>query len=143
VVDQFLFSASSYARLGFADAATFARVVGSPDDEAVAASLDRSRETVTRVAWKPIGHDRALPGLLACVSVPAVVVWGGADAVVPPSTGGQWARLLRAGPAVEIAGAGHHVEQERPEEVANAVLRFLAAQAPALAPSATGGATCS
>jgi pimeloyl-ACP methyl ester carboxylesterase len=144
VVDQFLYSAADYALLGFADAETFTRLVGQPDDELVAASLDRSRETVTRVAWKPIGHDRALPGLLACVSVPALVVWGEADAVVPATTARQWSELLGVEGTVLVAGAGHHAELEYPEDIAGAVHAFLSERDALPAPNGkTGGRTCS
>jgi pimeloyl-ACP methyl ester carboxylesterase len=146
VVDQFLYGAADYARLGFADDEAFARAVGSPDDDEVAARLDRSREAVTRVAWKPIGHDRALPGLLSAGDGrPALVVWGGADAVVPAATVRRWAEVLVTSTVVEIPGAGHHVEVERPAEVAAAVRGLLAGAGPA-APingNGNGGRPCS
>jgi pimeloyl-ACP methyl ester carboxylesterase len=144
IVDQFLYGAADYACLGFADPETFVRQIGSTDDDVVAANLDRSRETLTRVAWKPVGHDRALPGLLSAVSIAASIVWGGADAVVPVGTARRWCDLLGAGEPVVVAGGGHHVELERPDEVADAVLDFLSARTAVPVPNrTTGGPPCS
>jgi pimeloyl-ACP methyl ester carboxylesterase len=125
VLDQFLWPARDYAELAtggpqLLDAALVGAGIDDPD-----AALDRSRETVTRVAWKPIGHDPALAGLLEPVHRRALVVWGAADAVVPCSTAAQWAAVLRTDRVVTIDGGAHHVELSHPDAVAAAVGSFL------------------
>ncbi len=126
IVDQFLYSARDYAALSLgASERLDALTEGvAPDD--VDEQLDRARETVTRVAWKPIGHDRALPGLLAGVRVPAVVVWGTDDAVVPAAASAQWCTLLGAPAPSSVDGAPHHVEVVAPDAVADALLTWSA-----------------
>jgi len=113
VIDQFLFSAAGYAALSIGGDEPF-------DEE----QLDRAREAVTRVAWKPIGHDPALAGLLEPTRLPAVVVWGSDDLVVPVSTAEQWGALLRTSVSV-IAGAPHHVEYTHASAVAALVAPCL------------------
>lgn len=124
IVDQFLYSARDYATLSLGagerlDALTEGMATDDVDEQ-----LDRAREAVTRVAWKPIGHDRALPGLLAGLRVPAAVVWGTSDAVVPASTAEQWAELLGAPSPSLVDGAPHHVEVVEPDAVARALLTW-------------------
>lgn len=62
------------------------------------------------------------------VQLPALVVHGSADRVIPPAAGRELARLLPLGTFRLIAGAGHAVHVTRPREVAEAVAAFLASQ---------------
>lgn len=125
VADQFLYSAARYGALSAGSADDFAAPVDELDADAVDEYLDRSREAVTRVAWKPIGHDPALVGLLGSVNVPVSLQWGSDDAVVPVSTATQWARLLRTERVTIIEGAPHHVELTHAATVAAELVAFL------------------
>jgi pimeloyl-ACP methyl ester carboxylesterase len=128
VVDQFLFTAPAYVRMGFADASVYDRMFagnsGQPS-EAVQAGWDRARETMTRIAWKPIGYDPQLPLLLAGVRAPSLVVWGDEDRIVPPSCAAQWATAL---PDCEMMtlGGGHQLELGMPEKLAGLIGNFVA-----------------
>jgi pimeloyl-ACP methyl ester carboxylesterase len=62
--------------------------------------------------------------LLADVRCPALVVWGARDRLVPLDDGFEYARRLRA-PLRTIAGAGHLLVGERPEECAEIIETFL------------------
>jgi pimeloyl-ACP methyl ester carboxylesterase len=127
VVDQFLFAAPAYVKMGFADPAVFERIftgnTGNPSEE-VQAGWDRARETMTRIAWKPIGYDPQLPLLLAGVRARSLVVWGSEDRIVPPSCAGQWAIALPASESVTLGG-GHQLELESPERLARLVGDFV------------------
>ena len=127
IADQFLFAARSYAALSLGGPERLDEACVGLTPEAVDELLDAARETMTRVAWKPIGHDPALPGLLAATHrVPVSVVWGGADAVVPASTARQWADLLHAETATVIPGGAHHVEHAHADVVAASIAQLLA-----------------
>jgi haloalkane dehalogenase len=58
---------------------------------------------------------------------PALVVWGAEDAALPPTLAHGFADLIPgAGEPVVVDGAGHFLQEDRPDEVAAAILRFLA-----------------
>jgi haloalkane dehalogenase len=64
---------------------------------------------------------------LRCWTKPALVVWGAQDAALPPDLARGFAELIPgAGEPVVIEGAGHFLQEDRPDEVAAAILRFLA-----------------
>lgn len=58
------------------------------------------------------------------VTCPAIVLWGSRDRMVPLEDGFEYARRLRA-PIRVVAGAGHLVIGERPEECAAILEEFL------------------
>jgi haloalkane dehalogenase len=58
---------------------------------------------------------------------PTLVVWGEEDAALPPALAHAFAELIPgAGEPVVIAGAGHFLQEDRPDELAAALLGFLA-----------------
>jgi haloalkane dehalogenase len=58
---------------------------------------------------------------------PTLVVWGAQDAVLPPAMAHAFADLIPgAGEPVILEGAGHFLQEDRPDELAAAVLGFLA-----------------
>ncbi|TMM12429.1 MAG: alpha/beta fold hydrolase [Actinobacteria bacterium] len=58
---------------------------------------------------------------------PALVVWGAEDAALPPTLAHGFADLIPgAGEPVVVDRAGHFLQEDRPDEVAAAILRFLA-----------------
>jgi pimeloyl-ACP methyl ester carboxylesterase len=80
---------------------------------------------------------RELPGIashLGDVRAPAIVVIGEADRIVRPSSQDALAAAVRA-EVVRVPGAGHLVPRERPEAVAEAIVR-----AARLAPPSSAGA---
>ncbi|MBV8479146.1 MAG: alpha/beta fold hydrolase [Actinobacteria bacterium] len=57
---------------------------------------------------------------------PALVVWGAGDSVLPPAHAHAFAALVPgAGEPVILEGAGHFLQEDKPEELAKTVLRFL------------------
>lgn len=65
-----------------------------------------------------------LDGLLEGVAVPAVVVFGAQDRLVPPEVGRSMAEAMGV-PFVTVPGAGHMVVWEQPERTADVVRRAL------------------
>ena len=58
---------------------------------------------------------------------PTLVVWGADDAALPPALAHAFAELIPgAGEPVVLAAAGHFLQEDRPDELAAALLRFLA-----------------
>lgn len=123
VLDQFLITAERYARASFGDDGLFAAFYPEVDMD-IQERWDRNREAVTRVAWKPIGHDPQLPALLNGLPISTLVVWGQADRIVPPSCAGQWAALLPACTSASLSG-GHYLELQEPAALAAILAGFL------------------
>jgi pimeloyl-ACP methyl ester carboxylesterase len=63
-----------------------------------------------------------LPTLLAAVTVPSLVIWGGADRVVPIECAHRYAATLPNATLQVVEGAGHAVELEEPARVAEHVI---------------------
>ncbi|MGZ4335023.1 MAG: alpha/beta fold hydrolase [Gaiellaceae bacterium] len=58
---------------------------------------------------------------------PALVVWGAEDRVLPPALAHAFAELIPgAEDPVVLAGAGHFLQEDKPAELAAAIVRFLA-----------------
>ena len=109
------------------DTQAYARQLEAPaGGEAVTWSIavHRAQEAAARILW-PFGDTR-LSGRLHRIVTPALLIWGEADKVVPPSYAGRFAAGMRGKVSTRlIAGAGHLVELDRPEEAATAVMSSL------------------
>jgi pimeloyl-ACP methyl ester carboxylesterase len=58
---------------------------------------------------------------------PTLVVWGAADTALPPALATAFTELIPgAGEPIVLEGAGHFLQEDRPAELAEAILRFLA-----------------
>jgi pimeloyl-ACP methyl ester carboxylesterase len=84
----------------------------------------RSLEAAARLLW-PFG-DRGLEKRLHRISAPTLLVWGGADRIVPASYAKRFAVGIGGRTRIRsIAGAGHRADFDAPEALAKAVLDFL------------------
>jgi pimeloyl-ACP methyl ester carboxylesterase len=95
-------------------------------EEALAWSIlvGRAQEAAARILW-PFGDTR-LKERLHRIAAPTLLLWGQADKVVPAAYAGRFAGGMRAKVSTAmIAGGGHLVELDRPQETAAAVLSFV------------------
>jgi pimeloyl-ACP methyl ester carboxylesterase len=75
----------------------------------------------------PYFYNRALRGRLYRAAMPALVVWGEHDRMVPRSHGEAYATGLPGATALTlVAGAGHATVLEQPDSTAQAILALLA-----------------
>jgi pimeloyl-ACP methyl ester carboxylesterase len=95
-----------------------------------AASTDRVRVQQVRalrrarLLW-PFG-DRGLTRRLHRITAPTLLVWGGADRIVPASYAKRFAAGIAGRTRIRsIAGAGHRADFDAPDALAKAVLEFL------------------
>jgi abhydrolase domain-containing protein 6 len=85
----------------------------------------RANEAAARIFW-PLGNtglDKRLP----LIHAPTLLIWGAEDRIMPRS----YAERLRRGVSGAtklrvISGAGHLAELDKPREVANAILEWMA-----------------
>lgn len=93
------------------------------DATAWSIEVNRAHEAAARILW-PFGETR-LDRRLHRIEASTLLIWGTNDKVVPPAYAGTFSRRMKAKVVVKtIAGGGHLVELDRPEEVAAAVLDF-------------------
>lgn len=122
IADQFLVNHQDYVRLGFASDEAFEAHFGAEVELEQLLAWDLNREMTTRVTWKPYMHNAALPHLLPTVATPTLLVWGSGDRIVPLEAGRMYADYLPSARLEVIDGAGHLVELERPDELAQLVV---------------------
>jgi pimeloyl-ACP methyl ester carboxylesterase len=125
ILDQFLWSAQDYVKLGFADEARFVQLYGETQEEPVLRQWDWNREMSTRIAWKPYMFNRALPALLPALTTPLLVVHSERDRIVPGSVSERYAELLPNARLVKLPGAGHQADLEAPDALAKLTTDFL------------------
>ena len=124
IADQALVSYIDYVKMGFADLAAYARVYGAEPPTETLEQWDLNREMTFRIAWKPYMYNASLPHLLGGVAAPALVVWGREDRIVPLECGERYAKALPQARLHVLEGAGHFVEMERPDELAQLISAF-------------------
>jgi pimeloyl-ACP methyl ester carboxylesterase len=124
IVDQALLSYIDYVRRGFADQAVYDRIFGAETPTPRLEQWDLNREMTFRIAWKPYMYSPTLPYLLGGVATPALVVWGRDDRIVPLECGEHYAKALPNARLEIVERAGHFVDMERPDELAQVVARF-------------------
>ena len=125
IADQALVSYIDYVRLGFTDQRAFDRLFGAEPATSQLEHWDLNREMTFRIAWKPYMYNPTLPHLLGGVATPTVVVWGRDDRIVPLECGERFAKALPRARLEVVEGAGHFVEMEKPDELAQLVTDFV------------------
>jgi pimeloyl-ACP methyl ester carboxylesterase len=125
ILDQAIISYLDYARAGFNDQSAFDKVYGAQPSTDQLEAWDIAREMCFRIAWKPYMYSQTLPHLLATVKVPALIVWGDKDKVVPPATAKPYLAALANARLEVIEGCGHCVDLERPQALAKLVDTFI------------------
>ncbi len=84
---------------------------------------DKQRELVARVRGP--NRDRDLEGRLGLIEMPALVVFGTNDEVIPPEMGRLYKEQLPNCYLVFVYDAGHAIAAQRPEALAGVVNDFL------------------
>jgi pimeloyl-ACP methyl ester carboxylesterase len=127
VADLFAHTATQMPALLYADPskapATTAGSDGNVDIEGLVA-LAQSTTTVAKFMW-PI-PDRGLTRRLRRITAPTLIVFGEADAFVPPRYAEDFVAGIPNASSQVIPGAGHMVPAEAPAAVAAAIGDFLA-----------------
>jgi pimeloyl-ACP methyl ester carboxylesterase len=102
------------------------RLLGAADeDPAVRVRLLWAMGATGKFIW-PL-PDKGLKKRIHRIAAPTLLVWGGADRLVPPSYADEFTRRIPGARAHAIEGAGHAPHLERPEQVGRLVREFVSA----------------
>ena len=85
----------------------------------------RNREMASRLCWRPYMHNPNLPRYLQLIRVPALIVWGRQDGVVPLNVGEIYHSVLQGSTLRVIEQCGHSPQIEKPQEFMDASMAFL------------------
>ena len=121
IVDQMLIAHDEYVRRGLNDEASFEARFGSELHPDIKDIWEFSRIMTARVTWSPYMFSRRLPPLLPEVKTPALVVWGENDRIIPRDSGLQYAEGLANARLEVVANAGHLVEWDQPQQLAELI----------------------
>jgi pimeloyl-ACP methyl ester carboxylesterase len=132
ILDQMLMDHGEYAKAGFRDEATASHHLGEEIDRELTSLWQFNRVMTARICWRPYMFNPRLPALLPGVPIPTLLVWGGADRVVPLSIARQYERGLPDARLELVEEAGHLVEVEEPQRVADLVKAHVAGRTPSL-----------
>jgi pimeloyl-ACP methyl ester carboxylesterase len=108
----------------FSDPTNMASVLPAPDDVEEIIHGYTEAATIARLVWER-PHDLKLDRRLRRVGCPALVVCAEDDRLVPGAIAERYAELLPDARVETIAGTGHALIVERPEETAAAVAAFI------------------
>jgi pimeloyl-ACP methyl ester carboxylesterase len=128
ITDIFLHGAEGTRELSFYDAASvrdYELYFKSPKSPEERERHTMNREAVTRYCWKPYAHDPALPHLLRRLTVPALIVWGREDRVVPVECAELFHAAIPNSRLAVLDKCGHFPQFEKPAEFNREVLDFL------------------
>lgn len=126
IYDQFLVGTESYARMAFTEQAAFEAEYGAEPAFEQLDAWETDRAMTSRLAWKPYMYNTALPRLLRGVDIPALVIAGDADRIVPLECARRYAEALPNATLETMPGCGHAIDIEYPDALAAAINAFLA-----------------
>ena len=85
----------------------------------------KNREMASRLCWKPYMHNPNLPEYLKFISVPALIVCGRQDGIVPVNCGEIYHQSLGGSTLHVMEECGHSPQIEKPQEFLDLTLGFL------------------
>ena len=125
--DMFIGSAAETGRLLFAGeeaAALWASQWQASDERKE--SYDKNRAAAAKYTWQPRLYDPKLARWLHRIDVPAHIVWGEADWLVPVAHAEALQRAIRGARLTLLPDVGHLADIEAPAAFADAVVSFIA-----------------
>ena len=128
--DNFIWGPEEALRNLYHDQSFADRILAlKPSDEQMDVML-RNRFTVAKFGWQPRWLNPDLEKWLHRIKLPALIVWGDNDKIMPPQYAALWKERLPDARLVRVKDCGHlpHVEHAGP--VARHVRQFLEGVAP-------------
>jgi 3-oxoadipate enol-lactonase len=107
------------------------KLIAARTDEKIAgevrAMIEAAPPKVVAELLSAMGSRRDSTDLLSMIKVPTLVICGAEDAITPAEEAREWSSKITGAKYVEIPGAGHLSNLERPDEFNRAVSQWLTA----------------
>jgi len=123
--DNFIWGPEEAVRNLYDDQAFAECILGLNLDEAQLDAILHNRFTVAKLGWQPRWFDPDLEKWLHRIKLPALVIWGADDKIMPPAYAGLWQERLPDARLVMIENCGHLPHVEQAARVAGQVFDFL------------------
>jgi pimeloyl-ACP methyl ester carboxylesterase len=128
--DNFIWGPEEAVRNLYHDQAFADRVLALKPNDAQMDVMLKNRFTATKFGWQPRWFNPDLEKWLHRVKLPALVIWGDDDKIIPPAYAALWRQRLPDARLVTVNDCGHLPHVEHAETVARHVLGFLEGVAP-------------
>ncbi len=129
IMDLFAVTARTYLDASVHDPGNtpeFATLYGGEATPQQFEAWEDARAESARLAWQPYMYNPSLGPLLEGVSgLPALLLWGVEDKVVPVNSGHLYNSHIAGSELVTFAGCGHRPEIEKSREFIDRVQGFL------------------
>ena len=123
--DNFIWGPEEALRNLYHDQSFADRILALKPTEAQLDVMLRNRFTVAKLGWQPRWFDPDLEKWLHRIKLPALVVWGEEDKIMPPAYAALWRERLPDARLVMLENCGHLPHVEHAEPVAREVCAFI------------------
>jgi pimeloyl-ACP methyl ester carboxylesterase len=124
--DNFIWGPEEAVRNLYHDQSFADRMLALAPDAAAMDLLLKNRFAVAKLGWQPRWYDPDLEKWLHRIKLPAFVLWGEEDRVMPFAYAALWRERLPDARLVVVEGCGHLPHVEKAALVAGHVRDFLA-----------------
>jgi pimeloyl-ACP methyl ester carboxylesterase len=129
VLDYFVMAPGDVAAALYHDLASPAAqaMAATPHDEESRVNMALARVKAQRVAARymwPI-PNRGLAKRIHRIKAPVLLAWGESDGLCPPAYAEDWKKAIPGASVEIIPNAGHMLQEEQPEKLAEIVGRFI------------------
>jgi pimeloyl-ACP methyl ester carboxylesterase len=128
--DNFIWGPEEAVRNLYHDQAFADRILGLNLSEEQLDVMLKNRFTVAKFGWQPRWYNPDLEKWLHRIKLPALVVWGDDDKIMPPAFAALWQQRLPEARLVMVEGSGHLPHVEHADAVAGQVVEFIGGVAP-------------
>jgi pimeloyl-ACP methyl ester carboxylesterase len=128
--DNFIWGPEEAVRNLYHDQSFADRILALTPDEAQMDVMLRNRFTVAKLGWQPRWFNPDLEKWLHRMKLPALIVWGDDDKIMPPQYAALWHERLPDARLIMVEACGHLPHVEHAALVARHVRAFLEGGAP-------------
>ena len=113
--DLFMWSPEETIRNLIHDKALAEKMLAIPMDEPAMLTAIKNREATAKLGWQPRFYNPDLPKWLHRINVPALLVWGAEDRLIPAAYGPAFKELIPGARLEIFKDCGHLPQVEKPD----------------------------